>query len=133
MWRGSTPSRRKVIGNAAHAAAGHGAECRAGDCRAAKRAVGLTMFGVTTACITQIRHLLETDCECFVFHATGTGGQCMEKLIDSRLLTAALDITTTEVADYLFGGVLPCTEDRFGAVIRSTHSLCRIGGCLSTW
>ena len=45
----------------------------------------ITMFGVTTACITQIRHLIEDDCECFVFHATGTGGQCLEKLIDSRL------------------------------------------------
>ena len=63
--------------------------------------MGLTMFGVTTACITQIRHLIEADCECFVFHATGTGGQCLEKLIDSGLITAALDITTTEVADHL--------------------------------
>ena len=54
-----------------------------------------------------------------MFHATGTGGQCMEKLIDSGLLTAALDITTTEVADHLMGGVLPCTEDRFGAVSRT--------------
>jgi uncharacterized protein (UPF0261 family) len=84
-----------------------------------KRAVGLTMFGVTTSCITQIRQLIEGDRECFVFHATGTGGQCLEKLIDSGLITAALDITTTEVADHLFGGVLPCTEDRFGSVIRS--------------
>ena len=77
------------------------------------------MFGVTTPCITQIRQLIEADCECFVFHATGTGGQCLEKLIDSGLITAALDITTTEVADHLFGGVLACTEDRFGSVIRS--------------
>jgi uncharacterized protein (UPF0261 family) len=109
---------RKVIGNAAHAAAGMALNA-VPEIAEQKRAVGLTMFGVTTACITQIRHLLETDAECFVFHATGTGGQCMEKLIDSGLLTAALDITTTEVADYLSGGVLPCTEDRFGAVIRS--------------
>ncbi len=77
------------------------------------------MFGVTTACITEMRRLLEPDCECFVFHATGTGGQCMEKLIDSGLLTGCLDITTTEVADHLMGGVLACTEDRFGAVIRT--------------
>lgn len=54
-----------------------------------------------------------------MFHATGTGGQCLEKLIDSGLLTAAIDITTTEVADDLIGGILPCTEDRFGAVIRT--------------
>lgn len=108
---------RKVIGNAAHAAAGMALNSVPEE-SADKRAVGLTMFGVTTACITQIRHLIEADCECFVFHATGTGGQCMEKLIDSGLLTAALDITTTEVADFLSGGVLPCTEDRFGSIIR---------------
>jgi uncharacterized protein (UPF0261 family) len=108
----------QVIGNAAHAAAGMALNAvpeRAGG----SRAVGLTMFGVTTPCITQIRHLIEDDCECFVFHATGTGGQCLEKLIDSGLIGAALDITTTEVADHLLGGVLACTEDRFGAVIRS--------------
>ena len=109
---------RKVIGNAAHAAAGM-ALTAVPSVAQDKRAVGLTMFGVTTPCITQIRHLIEDRCECFVFHATGTGGQCMEKLIDSGLLTAALDITTTEVADHLFGGVLPCTEDRFCAVIRT--------------
>jgi uncharacterized protein (UPF0261 family) len=108
---------RQVIGNAAHAAAGMALRAIPAEAEV-KRAVGLTMFGVTTACITQIRRLIEADCECFVFHATGTGGQCLEKLIDSRLITAALDITTTEVADHLFGGVLPCTDDRFGAVIR---------------
>jgi len=109
---------RTVIGNAAHAAAGmtlNAVPKLAGD----RRAVGLTMFGVTTACITQICHLIEGDSECFVFHATGTGGQCLEKLIDSGLVTAALDITTTEVADHLFGGVLACTQDRFGSVIRT--------------
>jgi uncharacterized protein (UPF0261 family) len=108
----------QVIGNAAHAAAGMALNAvpeRAGG----RQAVGLTMFGVTTACITEIRHLIEGDVECFVFHATGTGGQCLEKLIDSGLISAALDITTTEVADHLLGGVLACTEDRFGAIIRS--------------
>ncbi len=108
---------RTVIGNAAHAAAGmalNGVPQVQGE----KPAVGLTMFGVTTPCITEIRRLIDAENECFVFHATGTGGQCFEKLIDSGLITAALDITTTEVADHLFGGVLACTEDRFGSVIR---------------
>ena len=108
---------RKVIGNAAHAAAGM-AQNRVPDADASKLAVGLTMFGVTTRCIDQIRALIEGRCECFVFHATGTGGQCLEKLIDSGMIAAALDITTTEVADHLVGGVLSCTEDRFGAMIR---------------
>ncbi len=109
---------RKVIGNAAHALVGMVAH-QVPEVAADKLPVGLTMFGVTTACISQIRAAIEADCECFVFHATGIGGQCMEKLIDSGYLSAALDLTTTEVADYLCGGVLPCSPDRFGAVIRS--------------
>jgi uncharacterized protein (UPF0261 family) len=108
---------RTVIGNAAHAAAGMTLNYVPPE-PSAKRPVGLTMFGVTTQAVARIRQLLESDNECFVFHATGTGGQCFEKLIDSGFLKAAIDLTTTEVADYLFGGVLPCTVDRFGAIIR---------------
>jgi uncharacterized protein (UPF0261 family) len=109
---------RRVVGNAAHAAAGmalNDVPAVAAD----RPAVGITMFGVTTACVTQLRGRLEADHEVFVFHATGTGGQSMEKLADSGLLASLIDVTTTEVADYLFGGVLPCTTDRFGAVIRT--------------
>lgn len=109
---------RKVIANAAHAAAGMALNpVKRG--KADKPGVGLTMFGVTTPCITQIRARIEKDFECFVFHATGTGGQSMEKLVDSGLLESVIDITTTEVADHLFGGILPCTEDRFGSIIRT--------------
>jgi uncharacterized protein (UPF0261 family) len=108
---------RTVIGNAAHAAAGM-ARTRVPKVRTSKRAIGFTMFGVTTACVGEIRRRLEPACESFVFHATGTGGQCFEKLADSGFLDAVFDITTTEVADYLVGGVLPCTGDRFGAFVR---------------
>ncbi|MGL6211786.1 MAG: Tm-1-like ATP-binding domain-containing protein [Paracoccaceae bacterium] len=83
-----------------------------------KAALGLTMFGVTTPCVTAIVQSLPNH-DCQVFHATGTGGQTMEKLADSGLLTGFFDITTTEVADFLLGGVLPCTADRFGAAARS--------------
>ena len=108
---------RKVIGNAAHAVAGM--VLNAVSIPASSRpSVGFTMFGVTTGAVTRLRTVLEKTHECFVFHATGTGGQCFEKLIDSRLLSAAIDLTTTEVPDHLFGGILPCTDDRFGAVIR---------------
>jgi uncharacterized protein (UPF0261 family) len=86
---------------------------------AEKPTVGLTMFGVTTPCVTHIRTLIDPEFECFVFHATGIGGQTMEKLVESKLLDTIIDITTTEVADFLFDGQLPCTEDRFGAVIRT--------------
>jgi uncharacterized protein (UPF0261 family) len=109
---------RKVIANAAHAAAGMALNSVKRE-KSDKPGVGLTMFGVTTTCITQIRARIEKEFECFVFHATGTGGQSMEKLVDSGLLESVIDITTTEVADHLFGGILPCTEDRFGSIIRT--------------
>jgi len=110
---------RRVIANAAHAAAGmalHNAPPAPG---VEKPGIGMSMFGVTTACVTMLREALDATHECYVFHATGAGGQSMEKLADSGLLTALLDITTTEVPDHLFGGVFPCTEDRFGAAIRT--------------
>ena len=108
---------RRIIGNAAHAAAGMALN-RVRASRQDKPGVGLTMFGVTTACVTQVREALEADFEPYVFHATGTGGQSMEKLAESGLLAGVLDLTTTEVPDFLFGGVFPCTADRFGAFIR---------------
>jgi uncharacterized protein (UPF0261 family) len=109
---------RKVIGNAAHAIAGMAAH-RVAAGKSDKPGLGLTMFGVTTPCVTQIREALGGHHECFVFHATGTGGQSMEKLVDSGFLKAVIDITTTEVADFLVGGILPCTEDRFGSIVRT--------------
>ena len=83
-----------------------------------KPAIGLTMFGVTTPCVDAIVDALEEDFECLVFHATGVGGQSMEKLVDSGALVGVIDITTTEVCDLLVGGALPATEDRFGAIAR---------------
>jgi uncharacterized protein (UPF0261 family) len=116
---GLNPISRKVIGNAANAMAGM---MRAGPVASDdvdRPSVGITMFGVTTACVNEIRRLIDQDRECFVFHATGTGGQSLEKLVDSGLLNSVIDVTTTEVADFLFGGVFPCTDDRFGAVART--------------
>jgi uncharacterized protein (UPF0261 family)/ABC-type branched-subunit amino acid transport system ATPase component len=92
-----------------------------------KPAVGLTMFGVTTPCVDAIVDALEDDFECLVFHATGVGGQSMEKLVDSGALVGVIDITTTEVCDLLLGGVLPATEDRFGAIARTRVPY--IGSC----
>jgi uncharacterized protein (UPF0261 family) len=82
-------------------------------------AVGITMFGVTTPAVQRIAADLRGDFECLVFHATGVGGRSMEKLVDSGMLAAVIDITTTEICDLLMGGVFPATDDRFGAVIRS--------------
>lgn len=109
---------RQVIGNAAHAAAGM-AKVRVPAGSGDKPAIGMSMFGVTTACCTMVREALEAEFDVFTFHATGTGGQSMEKLADSGLVQGLIDLTTTEVPDLLAGGVFPCTEDRFGAVART--------------
>ncbi len=92
-----------------------------------KPAIGLTMFGVTTPCVRALETALKDRFDCLVFHATGTGGQSMEKLAESGLLSAVLDITTTEVCDLLLGGIFPCTNDRFGAIARSR--LPYVGSC----
>jgi uncharacterized protein (UPF0261 family) len=107
---------RIVIANAAHAAAGM-AQNKVPHLET-KAAIGYTMFGVTTTCVNAIRAKLEPEKESFVFHATGTGGQSFERLSESGFFEAVFDITTTEVADHLYGGILPCTEDRFRAFIR---------------
>jgi uncharacterized protein (UPF0261 family) len=81
--------------------------------------VGATMFGVTTPCVTAARdRLAELGYEVLVFHATGTGGQSMEALMDSGFITASLDITTTELADDLVGGVLSAGPQRLEAAGR---------------
>ena len=78
--------------------------------------VGATMFGVTTPCVTRARERLEElGYEVLVFHATGTGGQSMEALIRGGFIAAALDATTTELADDLVGGVLSAGPDRLEA------------------
>jgi uncharacterized protein (UPF0261 family) len=81
-----------------------------------KRVVGATMFGVTTPCVTHARELLEQlGYEVLVFHATGTGGQSMEALVRSGFLAGLLDVTTTELADDLVGGVLSAGPGRLEA------------------
>jgi len=86
---------------------------------AAKPAIGITMFGVTTPSVQAITKRLDAELDCLVFHATGTGGRAMEKLVDSGSFAAVMDITLTELADMHVGGVFPATEDRLGAVIRT--------------
>ncbi|MEK2484626.1 Tm-1-like ATP-binding domain-containing protein [Providencia stuartii] len=111
---------RKVLKNAANQIAGSiyfNREDKVDD--VSKPAIALTMFGVTTPCVQQLTEQLESQYDCLVFHATGSGGKAMEKLIDSHLLHSVLDITTTEVCDHLFGGVLACDDDRFGAIART--------------
>ena len=117
---------RRVLGNSAHAVAGMVAN-RVPPTEESKPAVGITMFGVTTPCAEAVRERLEGDYDPLVFHATGTGGQSMEKLVDSGLVAGVVDLTTTEVADLLMGGVMSAGEDRLSAVART--GLPYVGSC----
>lgn len=80
--------------------------------------VAATMFGVTTPCVDRARAALEAaGCEVIVFHATGVGGQSMEGLIRDGQVSAVLDLTTTELADELVGGILTAGPDRLKAAV----------------
>ena len=98
----------RILANAAAAIAGMAkAPQRETATPGARPLVGATMFGVTTPGVTAARERLETlGYEVLVFHATGTGGDTMEALIESGFITAVLDMTTTELADEVGGGVL---------------------------
>ena len=119
---------RVVLKNAAEAVAGM-AEARAQPLEEFddKPALGMTMFGVTTQCITQVSESLSQHYDCLVFHATGTGGRSMEKLMGSGQLSAVLDLTTTEVADMVAGGVFAADETRFDVFADSGKPY--IGAC----
>ncbi len=108
---------RVVLGNAAHAVAGMAMNAVSNRAEE-KPTLGMTMFGVTTPCVTAIRGRIETEYDPLVFHATGTGGRSMEKLIDSGMISHIIDVTTTEIADLIVGGIMSAGEDRLGAVIR---------------
>lgn len=105
----------KILTNAAGAIAGMvGAEPSADLVE--KPLIAATMFGVTTPCVTRARELLEAaGYEVLVFHATGTGGRSMEELIRAGFIVGVLDLTTTELADELAGGVLSAGPDRLEA------------------
>lgn len=119
---------RAVLHNAAQAIAGMAA--RPAPRREAKPAIALTMFGVTTPCVTAVADRLKAGYDCTVFHATGAGGRTMEKLCDSGFFAGLIDLTTTEVADMLVGGVLPAAADRFGAAARTrVPCVVSVGAC----
>lgn len=81
-----------------------------------KPLIGATMFGVTTPCVEAARKIMESaEYEVLVFHATGTGGMTMESFITDGIISGVLDLTTTELADELVGGVLTAGKDRLTA------------------
>jgi uncharacterized protein (UPF0261 family)/energy-coupling factor transporter ATP-binding protein EcfA2 len=117
----------QVLSNAAHALGGMIAHRRDFSASTTREAIGLTMFGNTTPCVQAVTRALEDEYDCLVFHATGTGGQSMEKLAESGLLAAVVDVSTTEVADEVVGGVMACGPQRFEAIIRTR--LPYVGSC----
>ena len=106
---------RQVISNAALAVVGMVAndpDVAVDD----RPTIGITMFGVTTPCVQTAREQLEArGYETIVFHATGTGGKALESLIEEGIIDGVLDVTTTERADELVGGVLSAGPDRLNA------------------
>jgi uncharacterized protein (UPF0261 family) len=106
---------RRVISNAALAMVGMVAN--EPDVEVEDRpTIGITMFGVTTPCVQTAREYLEEQgYETIVFHATGTGGRAMEDLVRQGVIDGVLDVTTTEWADELVGGVLSAGPERLDA------------------
>jgi uncharacterized protein (UPF0261 family) len=117
---------RVVLANAAHAMMGMMSRT-VPVTPDARPALGLSMFGVTTPCIQGLTKRLSGDYECQVFHANGPGGRALEALAAAGLLQGIVDITTTEAADHLFGGVCSAGPERFDVVART--GLPWIGSC----
>lgn len=107
------------------------ADARVPDAAGDKPLIAASMFGNTTQCVEAARATLErAGFEVLVFHATGTGGQTMEQLIDSGQIAGVLDVTTTEWADELAGGVMSAGPDRLGAAARTGTPTVVAPGCL---
>jgi uncharacterized protein (UPF0261 family) len=102
----------RILANAAAAMAGM-VQAPPVDVGRTRTLIGATMFGVTTPCVTAAREELERrGYEVLTFHATGTGGRAMEGLIDDGFIAGVLDVSTTELADELVGGVMSAGPDR---------------------
>jgi len=96
-----------------------------------KPVIVASQFGNTTDCVTRARKMLEqAGYEVLVFHATGTGGRTMESLIEAGLVTGVLDITTTEWADELVGGILGAGPTRCEAAAKHAVPAIVTPGCL---
>ena len=90
-----------------------------------------SMFGNTTDCVNMAKAVLEdAGYEVLVFHATGMGGKTMEDLIESGMVHAVLDITTTEWADELVGGVLSAGSTRLDAMSKAGVPTLVVPGCI---
>ena len=125
---------RTIFTNAAGAICGMvEARARAGGAAPAadKPLIVASMFGNTTACVTEAKRILEAaGFEVLVFAATGNGGRAMESLIASGMVAGVLDVTTTEWADELVGGVLTAGPTRLDAAAAARVPAIVTPGCL---
>ncbi|EYE91218.1 Tm-1-like ATP-binding domain-containing protein [Aspergillus ruber CBS 135680] len=127
----------RILGNAAGAISGMAASYLQNytDCgNGGKKRIGITMFGVTTPCVDRVREYFDEQhtgkYEIYVFHATGAGGKAMERLIAESQLDAILDLTTTEVADELVGGILSAGPGRLSAAsAKGIPQVISVGAC----
>ncbi len=96
-----------------------------------RRVIAASMFGNTTECVNTCTKLLESrGFEVLIFHATGSGGRTMESLISDGLVDGVLDITTTEWADELCGGIFSAGSDRLNAAGAKGVPQVVVPGCL---
>jgi uncharacterized protein (UPF0261 family) len=121
---------RQIYANAAGAIAGM-VKMEAPPAGEEKPLVTASMFGNTTACVDRARRAMEEHgYEVLVFHATGIGGKTMEGLIADGYIVGSLDITTTELADEVCGGVLNAGPDRCMAASRAGIPAVLVPGCV---
>jgi uncharacterized protein (UPF0261 family) len=109
---------RVVLSAAANAMAGmvHHRPTMAVDVPDERPIIAMTMFGVTTPCVTRAQEVLrKAGYDALVFHATGAGGRAMESMVKNGFIAGVLDLTTTEIADECVGGVLSAGPSRLGA------------------
>ncbi|MEV5967425.1 Tm-1-like ATP-binding domain-containing protein [Kribbella sp. NPDC051952] len=110
----------RILGNAAAAMAGMVTAEPVQPSSDEKPLVAASMFGVTTPCVTRAREQLEAlGYEVLVFHMTGAGGRTLEALVSNGMLAGVLDVTTTELADHLVGGIFDAGPDRLRAAART--------------
>jgi len=124
---------RAIFENAAGAICGmvEAAEQRRRRPAADKPLVVASMFGNTTDCVNEAKRIVEeAGYEVLVFHATGAGGRAMESLIESGMVAGVLDITTTEWADELVGGILGAGPSRLDAAAKGGVPAIVVPGCL---
>jgi uncharacterized protein (UPF0261 family) len=121
---------RAILANAAHAIAGMAG---APPPAAAERRplVALTMMGVTTPCVLRVQEGLEQrDFETIVFHAVGTGGRAMERMVTDGLVDAVCDVTTHELTDHELGGIFDAGRERISAAGERGLPLVAVPGAL---